>query len=363
VKLFKTACLMLFAISAFAATPKVNGFLGNESGVAVARTYPLALNNYSVDQAAFVLLWSSATPGSTTFNDGAVSSATLTVSSSPAQGITGEAVCINQTCLIDGRDWTHSPIGQSSGTAINIAAAINANTTLNQVIIATAPTNSSVVYTTSVVVGTSANFALYASTTAVRWNPANAMIGGRDSSFTINQTVIFSSNPWSPVGKTPMVGLPVVFSTGTSAIGGLTNQTTYYVIPINANAFGLSTTSTGALAGYNELPVVSSTAIPGTFIAFTSSQTKLTADNYTLAATVFAGTPSGLWQVSNDGQNWSTYASSGTVILAPSGGVQQSLAGDFGTINFAFIRFNLNTPPTGGALQFAIEPNGKNSGL
>ena len=355
-RFLKIACLALFvATSGWAGTPKVGGYIANESGVSTAKTYPLGLNQYSVDQAAFVLLWSSANPATTTFTDGSVSSATLTVSSSPAQGIVGETICINQTCLIDGTNWTHSPLGQSSGTALSIANAINANTTLNQIVVATVPAGGSVIYTTATVVGQ--NFSVYASTTALRWAPSTAMVGGTNSGYTINGTVISAANSWAPNGQTPMVALPVVYTQGASAITGLTNQTTYYVIPINSTAFSLATTSTGAVVGYNALPNTSG----ATFIPLASSQTKTTADSYTLRTTAFAGTPSGFWQVSNDGTNWATYPSSGTVTLTGSG--QSSLAGDFGAINFAWIRFNLNTPPTGGALQFAIEPNGKNSGL
>jgi hypothetical protein len=361
VRFLKIACLALFGASlAQAATPKVNGYLANETGVSTAKTYPLGLSQYSVDQAAFVLQWSSANPTTDTFTDGSVSSATLTVSSSPAQGIIAETVCINQTCLTDGKDWTHSPIGQSSGTALSIANAINANTTLNQIIVATAPTNSSIIYTTATVVGQ--NYALYSSSpTALRWNPANAMVGGTNSAYTINTAVILSTTNWYSNGQTPMVALPVVYTQGASAITGLTNQTTYYAIPISPNAFALATTSTGAVAGFGLLPNTSSTTIPGVFITLNSSQTKTTADTYSLRPTVFAGSPSGFWQVSNDGNAWTTYTSSGTVPLTASG--NSILGGDFGSINFAWIRFNLNTPPTGGALQFSIEPNGKNSGL
>lgn len=342
-----------------AATPKVNGFLANESGVPTAKTYALGLNQYSVDQAAFVIQWSSANPGTTSFTDGQASSATLTVSSSPAQGIAAEAVCINQTCLIDGRDWTHSSLGQSSGTALSIATAINSNSVLNQIVVATVPVAGSVIYTTATVVGQ--NYALYSSSpTALKWSPANAMVGGIASNYTLGATIITSTNPFAPSTQAAMIALPVVYTQGASAISGLTNQTTYYVIPINANAFALSTTSTGAVVGAGLLPATTSQTA-GIFIALASTQTKTTGDNYTLRATTFAGTPSGFWQVSNDGQNWATYTSSGTVTLTPSG--TSNLAGDFGTINFSFIRFNLNTPPTGGALDLIIEPNGKNSGL
>lgn len=358
-RFLKIACLALFAsVSAWAGTPKVNGFLANEAGLSTAKTFPLGLNQFSVDQISFILSWSSANPTTAAFSDGSVSSATLTVSSAPAQGIPAQAVCINQTCLIQGRDWFET--GTTSAAALSIANAINTNSVLNQIVVATAPASSSIVYTTATVVGQ--NYALYSSSpTAAQWAPANAMVGGTAASYTINGTVIASTTNWSPNGQTPMVALPVVYTQGASPITGLTNQATYYVIPINANAYGLSNSSTGAVVGFGLLPNTSSTTVPGTFIALTSSQTKTLADNYTLRPTAFAGTPSGLWQTSNDGTTWATFPSSGTVTLTASG--QTLLASDFGSVNFAWLRFNLNTPPTGGALQFAIEPNGKNSGL
>ena len=81
-----------------------------------------------------------------------------------------------------------------------------------------------------------------------------------------------------------MVGLPVLDSsvTVTLPIKNLVANTTYYIIPVTPTSFGLSTTSTGALAGFNALPTISSTT--GTFILLTSSNTKTLADSFKLVA-------------------------------------------------------------------------------
>jgi hypothetical protein len=187
------------------------------------------------------------------------------------------------------------------------------------------------------------------------------MIGGTNANYTLNNTVIFATNSYSPTNQVPMVALPVVFTTSTANTGitGLVYGTTYYVIPINSSAFGLASTSTGAVAGFGELPVVSSSAIPGTFIAFGSTQTRTTPDFFVLTSNPFVGSPAGSWQVSNNGITWDTFVSSPTVNL-PVSGVNHAAA-DFGTVNFSWIRFNFSTAPTSGGLNLQVLINGKNS--
>ena len=62
------------------------------------------------------------------------------------------------------------------------------------------------------------------------------MTGGTNSAYIINTpTITIASNNFT-------TGLQVLYSTGTVAIGGLTNQTTYYVSVIRPNNNGVSST-------------------------------------------------------------------------------------------------------------------------
>lgn len=263
---------------------------------------------------------------------------------------------INGVELQANRDFT---IGASSGaTATSLAAAIRNNATLATIVTSSAPSaNPGVVYTTATSVGSFTNYVVTSSTqtaltiagvvTTSNGMGTGAMTGGTNSAYTINDSTINVANVFAPTGRTPMVALPVLYSTGSSvAIGGLTNQTTYYVIPINSLSFKLASSTANAVAG--------------TAIVFTSSQTKSTADNFTLTPLAYTGTPAGLWQASNDGVSWSTLTTASSITfntVFPS----TNTAADFGQIDYSWIRFNLQTPPTAGGMDLQIIGNGKNN--
>ena len=258
----------------------------------------------------------------------------------------------------------------ASNTATNLAAAIAASSVTTNI---TAASVGAIVSATSTVVGTQMNVSVYSSTqaaltiiyTSSNVTPGNAtgvMTGGTNSAYTLvsgSATVISATNPFSPltdslgmpsqIVPTPMVALPVLYSTGSAqAIGGLAWGTTYYIIPVTQGSFGLATTSANAVAGK--------------FITLTSSQTKQTADSFTVTPLAYSGTASGKFESSNDGTNW---VQNTTLPLETFTGVypSSSTVVDAGSTNYANVRFNLSTPPTTGGLILQIVPNGKNSGL
>ena len=482
------ACLTASLVHA--GTVKYNGYLANESGVAYAKTYPLPLNSYAIDQLSFQLNWATAAPAAVTFTDGSESTGTITVTSNTGistatatayltvrstnvagacityfNGSTSQITCNSGSWRVDvtsdtaadiasqmatqfsailstsntssniystatlagsagnamsfttntssitvngitlstgvfsgGQDGATLWIGNTqykfggnvnigaaaSNTATNLATAITASSMTTNIVAAAA---GSIVSATSTIVGTQMNVTIYSSTqaaltiggstvTVAGLNGAGQgqMWGGTNSAYTLvsgSATVISATNPYMPltdslgmpsnVTPTPMVGLRLLYGQGVSAITGLTDKTTYYAIPVTQGSFGLSTTSTGAVAGYAALPAMVTTN--GTFIPLTSSQTKTTADSYTLTALAYSTiSPAGIWQGSNDGVNWGqmpAISSQTFVSVYPSSTTVQ----DFGTTNYSSIRFNLNTPPTAGGLILQIIPNGKNSGL
>jgi hypothetical protein len=148
-----------------------------------------------------------------------------------------------------------------------------------------------------------------------------------------------------------MVGFAVLYSSaGAATLGGLTNQTTYFVIPVDYNTIKLASSVTNARAG--------------TAITLTSSSTQTTANTFTLAPVAISGIPSGKWQVSNDGSLWQDYTttsggvavSSFTVLSYTAGGASTSW--DFGNVGYQFIRLAVIGPTTGG-LNLLVTMNGK----
>jgi hypothetical protein len=383
IRKFVLAGLACLTVTTYAATPKGPGTIANESDLSYSKNYLVPLNSYGIDQEAFQVTWSTPVVPATTFTDGSVSTFTITVTSSPQQGfVPSTTLCINGICLADGNQWNHDAgqTAQSSTTACNISAAINASSLLNTIVVSTCVAKSgagSIVATTATVVGQ--NYATYSSSqTAFYLAPFTssspvtgygygAMAGGTASSYTLANgfaTVIYATNTFSLVGKTPMVALPVLYTKGTNNVTGLTDQTTYYLIPFSPGSFGLSTTSTGAVAGYNNLPVISTTN--NTFIALTSSRTLITADVFTLTPSTYSATTTVTWQVSNDGVNWTNYASTAPMVLTatyPSA----NYAYDMGTQNFGFLQANVvrsgGSAGWSNGVQLLITINGKNSGL
>ena len=140
----------------------------------------------------------------------------------------------------------------------------------------------------------------------------------------------------------------MLFSTGNIAIGGLTNQTTYYIIVVDQNDISLATST--------------ATAASGTAIVLTSSNTKTSKDTYTLAPLAYSsGTAAGIWQVSDDGVNWNTlFTTIQNVIISsqtfapiyPS----TSAVVDFGPIDYGWIRYNV-TGPTQGGIPLKVQLN------
>lgn len=288
-------------------------------------------------------------------------------------GLDNTVLSINNVAIIRGTGSGQWAVGVSSAaTANNIATAINANTSLSAIVTSTAPavcglTNPcGIVKITSLSVGTASAYALYSSsnaqisvsdpaTVSSAGRGSSALYGGANASWTINgKDITIAANPFYPkstyAGQASMVGLPVLFTTGTVAISGLSNATTYYVIPMDANTIRLASSSANAQAG--------------TAITLASSSTPTTAHTYTLAPLAISGTPSFKWQVSNDGSLWQDFTttsagvsvSSVTVSAYTAGGASTSW--DFGNFGYSYIRLAVLAPTQGG-LNLLVTMNGK----
>lgn len=239
-------------------------------------------------------------------------------------------ITINQTTLTTQVDFSTG--SSTTNTATNIKNAINANATLAAQVTATSSLNN--IALVSVNVGADKNYPLSQNAASGAMTlSSSTLLFGTNSGYNITTDTISITNHGFNLG------LPVLYSTGTVAIGGLTNQTTYYVIPVDANTLYLSATSTGALAG--------------AFINLTSSTTGTTAHTYTLAPLSFSsGTAGGFWQVSNDGTNWATFSTTAGGITVSSqaftaNGTQTNVQ-DYGSVNYNYMRYNITGPSQGG---------------
>lgn len=259
-------------------------------------------------------------------------------------GQSAATLTINGVTLTAGVNFSTS--ATLSTIATNIAAAINAQSATIGVAAAGVSTG---VFSTSTVVGTSANYLLASSTqAALRLSPpfvttagasTGVMTGGTNSGYNITTDQISITNH----GFTK--ALPVLYSTSAAnAIGGLAWGTTYFVVVVDANTIGLSSTSAVALTG--------------NYINLTSSVTSTTATTYTLTPGPFIqGAFSGKWQVSNDGGNWAdfTVTSQGIVVSSQTVAIfspvfpSSTVVQDFGFVDYGYIRYNIVGPTQGGA--------------
>lgn len=130
-------------------------------------------------------------------------------------------------------------------------------------------------------------------------------------------------------------GCGVYLSTGgATAPSGLANGTTYYPIIIDGNTVKLATTKANASAG--------------TAIDITGEGTQGT--TYTLNKIGLSGTPSFMWQVSNDGTNFVTYTptSSNVTVSSVTFSAAGSTGWDFGNIAYKILRLKYLSPTFGG---------------
>lgn len=270
-------------------------------------------------------------------------SAGLTVASANFIGGQSSAtITINGVVLRYGTDWTFGASTTTSTTASSIATAINANVILAPLI--TAQATGAVIVSTSDFVGLSTNFTTVSSTQSALSFANATMTGGTDAGYSITTDRI--TIPGHGFTK----ALPVLLSTGGATIGPLANQTTYYVVVIDSNTIGVSSTSAVAQVG--------------NYIDLTSSSTQTTAHTLTLTpGTFIQGLTAAKWQVSNDGTNWADFSVTSANIAVssqtfaavfPSSTVVQ----DFGIIDYGYLRYNV-VGPTQGAVNLKVIMNAK----
>lgn len=249
---------------------------------------------------------------------------------------------INGVVLVQGTDFTASV--SSASTANSIAAAINANSSLSSIIVATAPAvctglRCGVVVATGTVSLTGNNYAWVSSTRAAMSITNAGLFGGTTTGYLLNGTVITIPSHGLATGE------GVRFSTGVVAISGLVNQTTYYVIKVDADHLGLASSNANAQAGTYITLASSSTTGPHTF---------------TLTPIALSGTFTITWQASDDNVNWADMNVSAATFVSPY--TTASTIWDFGAVNTRYFRAYMSGPDTGG-VNVNLRATGKRYGF
>ncbi len=241
-------------------------------------------------------------------------------------------VHIGGVTLTEGTDFNAET--SNAVTAENIENAIQANSTLAAIIIATHPIVTSVVYATSTTNGVF-RYAISVSTPALT---VSGFSGGSDNDIDL------TNNQFSETSHGFVTGLAVLFSTSASNIGapgGLTNQTTYFVMKVDDNTYKVGTTAV----------MVSS----GGAIDLTSQSTATL--NYTFTALPTVGAPTAFkWQASNNGVNWTdlSITTVTTANIVTGGGS----IWDFSEYAYRYLRLLL-LAPTSGATTVNITQHGQ----
>ena len=138
------------------------------------------------------------------------------------------------------------------------------------------------------------------------------------------------------------LALPVGYTAAGASIGGLTTNTTYYVIPVSADSIALALTSTGAISGSS--------------VTVTSVTNQATAHAPTLQAVVPSGTPSFKWQMSNNDTDYVDVNISSITVSAytyPYATTAFEFNG-FDGFNYRYLRLNVIAPTAGGLKLQAV---------
>lgn len=238
-------------------------------------------------------------------------------------GLDDARVRINGLMLTQGQQWTASV--SSATTATSLASAVN--TALGSVLQATANSPSSgIVALKSKLNGALYNYSLVSSIpSALAVSGAN-MTGGNTPADVLGSAVL------SIPSHGMSLALPVLYS-GSPVIGGLSSQTTYYVIPVTANSLELASSKSNALLGIG--------------ITVVSTNTQTSKNTYSLTPLSITGNPSFKWQVSNDGSNWNDLAVSSVTVSSYSNPAATTIW-SFGYIGTRYLRLSVVAPTTGG---------------
>ena len=231
-------------------------------------------------------------------------------------GVAQETLTISGVTLTEGVDFR--AVTSSAVTAAAIATAINANTSLNTVFVASI-TSSSLIAVSARYPGTLNNYIMSSSTNlgTIGFN-----IGLTTDLDLVNDIITKTSH-----GLT--TGLAVQYKTESgTAIGGLTTATTYFAIKLTENTYKLATSTTLAVAG----TAIDLSTVPATVSSYGM-----------IPAPLVVGLAGFHWQASNDGTNFSNLSVSSVTYSAA-----DTTLWDFGSFAYRYLRMLFIGPTRGG---------------
>ena len=308
----------------------VSGDVSSNTAKSLATAIGGVLSGWTV-AASSAVVYSSA-PYGTAYNGHTFVSSTkhLVVSSATSLGgVDPVTVTINSVPLTCGVDFSK---GSSAGaTATLLAAAINANVTLKTQVKAGA--SGAVVTSTSIYNGTAYNYPMSSNKNTAISTSQVVMSGGKDPAWTLNgQSITIASHGFG-------FGTQLLYTGNTDTskvIGGLSAQTTYYAVPIDASHIALATTAAYSIFGSTN-----------NYVTFTSSRTPSASQtSFTIAPLAISGTPGLSWVVSNDTTNWQSLNVSSVTMSSYTN--PYAVAGwDFGWLDMRYLGLVVTAPTTG----------------
>ena len=321
------------------------GYLLNTTGLPYSNTYVLDLTIYSGSRASAEVYFEPMSPSAPDFTDGSQSTGSITISSNTA--LLGQTITIGGVVFTGGVSFSTG--ASNTVAATNLATAINASSLGLK-----AQGIAAVVTSTSILNGSAYNYAVTASSPTASVINNNPMVNGSNPGDTLGSQVF---NQGSVTGLT--LALPVSYGYGNSnAVGGLTQGTTYYAVPLNANSFYLARCSSCA---YNQLGGAN-------YITVTSTTSQITAQTHTLNPVAISGTPTFQWQSSDDDVNWTAtiFSTSTALPIAQAPNISSAVATtyfyDFGYTNYRYLRLNI-VGPTNGAMIYEVPVRIKQDGI
>lgn len=234
---------------------------------------------------------------------------------------------LNYVTLTEGADWNAET--SSGTTAGNIVTAINANSTLSPMVTASTP-SLGVIYIVSDTNGLNA-YPISVSNTSHLTPTESYLVGGVASDISVADDTFYEpSHGFS-------TGLAVLFSTtsNSTAPTGLTRETTYYAIPVDANYYKLASSAVNASAGTD----VDITALAS-------------GGNFDVKPLAFVAGSAGFdFRGSNDGTTFYDLTGESIGGVTVSSVTYSANGGDlwnFTSYPYRYLRFNFTGPTSGG---------------
>lgn len=298
----KIIIVMMLSINAFSAENdnlykigdgSYSGWLVNSEGLTYSQNFDYDLAQLNVKDISAVVETGTTTFEEKEFTNGRYSTGYFTIESTISLrgvviSINGRNIYFGLTSDVSVSDYLIVPVGSNvNATADNLVSKINSDTTLSSIVIASS---------SSATVNLRSKYADATEYTLTTSNASKVSKSGAKMTGGVDAKVSASTDKITITNHGYYTGLDVLYTAGNDAIGGLSDQTTYYVIKIDDNNIKLATSKNNAISG---------TAINITSVVLDDSES-----TYTLTPLDLSGTPYISWEGSNDYSYWFSVSNS-----------------------------------------------------